>query len=112
MESVSQSVSQEAGRQVLHADMFLIVEVLPLGSSRSRARHTHQHTHTRTHTHTQQHHTSSAVIPRQREKEEEERESIYLFRKETLGEIFSYFDGYTPHEYFLFFIVPLQTKQH
>lgn len=67
---VSQSVSQEAGRQVLHTDMFLIVEVPPLGSSQSRARHTHEHTNTHTHTHT----TTSHILGCDTEAEEEEEE--------------------------------------
>lgn len=65
---VSQSVSQEAGRQVLHTDMFLIVEVPPLGSSQSRARHTHEHTNTHTHTHT----TTSHILGCDTEAEEGE----------------------------------------
>ena len=104
-QSVSQSVSQEAARQAGRCCTpicFLSWRCL-LSAHRSPEHVTHTNTHAHIHTRTQQHHTSSVVIQRQRrEKEEEEWESIYLFRKETLGEIFSYFDGYTPHEYFLF----------
>lgn len=64
-----QSVSKEAGRQVLSTDMFLIVELPPLDSSQSRAHHAYSHTYTHMHTHhTQQHHTSLGVMQR-REKQ-------------------------------------------
>ena len=69
---------------MLSTDMFLIVELPPLGSSQSRAHHAHMHT---------SHTTASHILGCDMEAEEveggekeEKRESVYLFGKETLWE--------------------------
>lgn len=44
--AVSQSGGRQEGRQVLNTDMFLIIELPPLGSSQSTAHHARAHKHT------------------------------------------------------------------